>query len=61
MEQIHPETELANYQVSDAADSLARLSRCAFSARLERAGVMFAQIGLQLTRIKLGIPADDSG
>lgn len=61
MEQIHPEIELTHYQICDAADSLARLSRCAFSARLDRAGVMFAQIRLQLTRIDLGIPADDSG
>jgi hypothetical protein len=61
MEQIRPEKESTHFQVCDAADCLARLSKCAFSARLERAGVMFAQIRLQLTRISTGIPVDDSG
>jgi hypothetical protein len=59
MERICAESELACFQVRDAADSLERLSRLAFSAGLLRPGVMFAQIRLQLMRIETGIPLNE--
>ena len=62
MEHISVEPELTCFQVRDAADSLERLSHLAFSAGLVRAGVMFAQIRLQLVRIEAGIiPLNESG
>lgn len=61
MESLCAEPELISFQVHEAAECLTRLSRFAFFAGMGRAGVMFAQIRLQLMRIEAGIPLDDFG
>ena len=63
MECICVEPELTCFQVRHAGECLGRLSRLALSAGLVRAGVMFAQVRLQLfkKRIGLGIPLNDCG
>lgn len=61
MKRSHTDPELTSFQVRDAAECLGRLSRCALFGGLTRAGVMFAQIRLQLLRIENGIPLNDLG
>jgi hypothetical protein len=61
MERIPTEPDLTCFQVREAAESLGRLSHLAFFAGLERTGLMFAQIRLQLIRIESGIPLDEFG
>lgn len=54
------ESELASFQVRDAADYLGSLSRDAAFAGLVRVSIMFAQIRLQLLRIEAGFPPPES-
>jgi hypothetical protein len=55
------ELDLTYLQVRDSAECLGRLSRLAFFAGLDQAGIVFAQIRLQLLRIEAGIPINEFG
>jgi hypothetical protein len=61
MKEICVEPQITGFEVRDAAESLGRLSRLAFFAGLDRVGILFAQIRLQLLRIEAGIPLNDFG
>ena len=61
MKRSHTEPKLTYFQVRDAAECLGQLSQSALLVGLTRAGVMFAQIRLQLLRIENGIPLNDLG
>ena len=60
MKNLGTECETTCCHVREAENVLARLARAAFQAGLNRVGLIFAQVRLELLRLEAGLPLGET-